>query len=211
MSQSSWKDEVTKPSGFLSVFSFCMGVWLLLVSIINILVGAFAPGQKIEWLGFFNGSSLADAYSEHASITIGSGDILAVALSVAMIFLGAKGIESTVTMDSFVKSLIQRPKHMMDTSKSPLEILSNWMIVGGFLFYLIWSIINTTWVDPGIYSVCIVLIVGGLGIEALNLLGVGNDRERRGGHASSYRPKSGPATQALPRVRGRRPPRCGCG
>ena len=46
------------------------------------------------------------------------------ALSVAMIFLGAKGIESTVTMDSFVKSLIQRPKHMMDTSKSPLEILS---------------------------------------------------------------------------------------
>ena len=56
---------------------------------------------------------------------------------------------------------------MMDTSKSPLEILSNWMIVGGFLFYLIWSIINTTWVDPGIYSVCIVLIVGGLGIEAL--------------------------------------------
>ena len=167
MSQSSWKDEVTKPSGFLSVFSFCMGVWLLLVSIINILVGAFAPGQKIEWLGFFNGSSLADAYSEHASITIESGDILAVALSVAMIFLGAKGIESTVTMDSFVKSLIQRPKHMMDTSKSPLEILSNWMIVGGFLFYLIWSIINTTWVDPGIYSVCIVLIAGGLGIEAL--------------------------------------------
>ena len=41
------------------------------------------------------------------------------------------------------------------------------MIVGGFLFYLIWSIINTTWVDPGIYSVCIVLIAGGLGIEAL--------------------------------------------
>ena len=42
MSESSWKDEVTKPSGFLSIFSFCIGAWLALVSVINILVGAFA-------------------------------------------------------------------------------------------------------------------------------------------------------------------------
>ena len=42
------------------------------------------------------------------------------------------------------------------------------MVVGGFLLYVVWSMIYTTWVDPGIYSVCMVMIVGGLGIEALD-------------------------------------------
>ena len=168
MSESSWKGEVTKPSGFLSILSFCAGVWLSLVSVINILTGAFAPGQKIEWLGFFSGSTLADAYSEHTSISLNSGDIVAIALSILLIFLGTKGIQSTISMDSFVQSVIQRPVKMMDASGSMSQILSNWMVVGGFGLYIIWSMIYTTWVDPGIYSVCMVMILGGLGMEALN-------------------------------------------
>ena len=46
-------------------------------------------------------------------------------------------------------------------------IVANWMVVGGILFYIIWSTINTTWVDPGVYSVSIVVIASGLGIEAM--------------------------------------------
>ena len=168
MSESSWKGEVTKPSGFLSIFSFCIGAWLALVSVINILVGAFAPGQRIEWLGFFSGSTLADAYSEHTSISFNSGDIVAIGLSILLIFIGTKGIQSTISMDSFIRSVIQRPVKMLDANGGVSQILSNWMVVGGFLLYVVWSMIYTTWVDPGIYSVCMVMIVGGLGIEALD-------------------------------------------
>ena len=112
MSESSWKGEVTKPSGFLSILSFCVGVWLSLVSVINILVGAFAPGQKIEWLGFFSGSTLADAYSEHTSISLNSGDIVAIALSILLIFLGTKGIQSTISMDNFIQSVTVSYTHL---------------------------------------------------------------------------------------------------
>ena len=93
---------------------------------------------------------------------------MAIALSILLIFLGTKGIQSTISMDSFVQSVIQRPVKMMDASGSMSQILSNWMVVGGFVLYIIWSMIYTTWVDPGIYSVCMVMIVGGLGMEALN-------------------------------------------
>jgi hypothetical protein len=47
-------------------------------------------------------------------------------------------------------------------------IVANWLVVGGILFYVIWSTINTTWVDPGVYSVSIVMICSGLGIEAMH-------------------------------------------
>ena len=57
---------------------------------------------------------------------------------------------------------------MMNSDGELSLIVANWMVVGGILFYVIWSSINTTWVDPGVYSVSIVMIAGGLGIEAIS-------------------------------------------
>lgn len=168
MVQSSWKDEVTKPSRFLSVVSFCIGTWLAFVSLINIAFGAFAPGQKIEWLGFIDGSSLSEAYSAHSSISVGLGDVLALVAATILIVIGARGIESSSGLRTFLHSLIQRPRKMMNSDGELSLIVANWMVVGGILFYVIWSSINTTWVDPGVYSVSIVMIAGGLGIEAIS-------------------------------------------
>ncbi|DAC68796.1 MAG TPA: hypothetical protein D7I12_05300 [Candidatus Poseidoniales archaeon] len=168
MAQSSWKDEVTKPSRFLSVVSFCIGAWLAFVSLINVAFGAFAPGQKIEWLGFIDGSSLSEAYSAHSSISIGIGDVVALALAGILIVIGARGIESSSGLRAFLYSIIQRPRQMMSSEGDLSLIVANWMVVGGIVFYVIWSTINTTWVDPGVYSVSIVMIASGLGIEAIH-------------------------------------------
>ena len=168
MVQSSWKDEVTKPSRFLSVVSFCIGTWLAFVSLINIAFGAFAPGQKIEWLGFIDGSSLSEAYSAHSSISVGLGDVLALVAATILIVIGARGIESSSGLRTFLYSLIQRPRKMMKSDGELSLIVANWMVVGGILFYIIWSTINTTWVDPGVYSVSIVMIASGLAIEAIS-------------------------------------------
>ena len=168
MAQSSWKDEVTKPSRFLSVVSFCIGAWLAFVSLINIAFGAFAPGQKIEWLGFIDGSSLSEAYSAHSSISIGIGDVVALTLAAILIAIGARGIESSSGLRAFLYSIIMRPRQMMSSEGDLSLIVANWMVVGGIVFYVFWSAINTTWVDPGVYSVSIVMIASGLGIEAIN-------------------------------------------
>ena len=102
MVQSSWKDEVTKPSRFLSVVSFCIGTWLAFVSLVNITFGAFAPGQKIEWLGFIDGSSLSEAYSAHSSISIGLGDVVALLLATILIVVGGRGIDSSSGVRTFL-------------------------------------------------------------------------------------------------------------
>jgi len=168
MAQSSWKDEVTKPSRFLSVVSFCIGAWLAFVSLVNITFGAFAPGQKIEWLGFIDGSSLSEAYSAHSSISIGLGDVVALLLATILIVVGGRGIESSSGLRAFLYSIAQRPRQMVGSEGELSLIVANWLVVGGILFYVIWSTINTTWVDPGVYSVSIVMICSGLGIEAMH-------------------------------------------
>ena len=43
--------------------------------------------------------------------------------------------------------------------------IGSWMLVFGIVFYVIWSLCYNTWVDPGVYSICISLIAFGLGLH----------------------------------------------
>ena len=45
------------------------------------------------------------------------------------------------------------------------EIISSWLTVIGILFYIIWSIQNDTWVDPGVYSVMIAMVAFGIALN----------------------------------------------
>ncbi|MAK25951.1 MAG: hypothetical protein CMA02_01605, partial [Euryarchaeota archaeon] len=36
--------------------------------------------------------------------------------------------------------------------------LGSWLMITGVIFYFSWSIMNNTWVDPGVYAVTIPLI-----------------------------------------------------
>ena len=42
---------------------------------------------------------------------------------------------------------------------------SSWMIISGVAYYLVWSSMESTWVDPGVYSVMISLIMAGVGLN----------------------------------------------
>ena len=43
--------------------------------------------------------------------------------------------------------------------------IASWLIALGVGFYLYWSLINTTWVDPGVYSVMISFVMVGVGLN----------------------------------------------
>jgi hypothetical protein len=43
--------------------------------------------------------------------------------------------------------------------------ISSWLIVIGILYYIVWSIKFTTWVDPGVYSVMISLVAFGFALN----------------------------------------------
>ena len=42
---------------------------------------------------------------------------------------------------------------------------ASWMIVVGSAYYLIWSSLESTWVDPGVYSVMISFVMVGIGLN----------------------------------------------
>jgi hypothetical protein len=44
---------------------------------------------------------------------------------------------------------------------------ASWLVAIGVIFYIVWSISESTWVDPGVYSVAAVLISFGVGIGVL--------------------------------------------
>ena len=46
-----------------------------------------------------------------------------------------------------------------------VRIVASWMVLIGLAFYTIWSLMNTTWVDPGVYSVMIALVSLGIGLH----------------------------------------------
>ena len=39
------------------------------------------------------------------------------------------------------------------------------MMVSGAAYYLLWSSLESTWVDPGVYSVMISLVMVGVGLN----------------------------------------------
>ena len=45
------------------------------------------------------------------------------------------------------------------------QMISSWLVVIGVLFYIVWSVQNNTWVDPGVYSVMISLVAFGFALN----------------------------------------------
>ena len=46
-------------------------------------------------------------------------------------------------------------------------MVSSWLVAIGVLFYVLWSAMENTWVDPGVYSVAAVLVSFGVGLGLL--------------------------------------------
>jgi hypothetical protein len=72
----------------------------------------------------------------------------------------------------FAKWFSELPKSaifssLLSTDNGSSRTMGSWMIVSGLLFYFVWSVLNTTWVDPGVYSVMIALVAFGFGLHSI--------------------------------------------
>ena len=43
----------------MSTLTMVLGAWVLLLSVVNITIGAYSPGFKVMWIGFISGDSAA--------------------------------------------------------------------------------------------------------------------------------------------------------
>ncbi len=161
---SDWKKSLYRPSITFSTILFFVGSWIIILSIINIVLGAYSPGNKVLWIGF-----LTDGVANTSDMTLVIDDGVFLVLGILSISLGVMGINS-IKEGGFKKWALEIHKgtiirSLLSAENGLTRSIGSWMLAFGIVFYVIWSLCYNTWVDPGVYSICISLIAFGLGLH----------------------------------------------
>ncbi len=167
MSESAWMESLNRPSKTLSASAVLLGTWLALLTIVNLTQGAYSEGRKVLWLKFLTG--VKESSTTEMSFVI--DDAVFGLVSVSIFAVGAMGLNKSheggfSSWASGLPSCIMTRLLTFDGGFK--QLASGWLVALGVLFYVTWSISETTWVDPGVYSVAIVLISFGVGIGILS-------------------------------------------
>ena len=92
-------------------------------------------------------------------------------LGIALLALGSMGMKKCFEggVAEWIKGLSSGPvaSSLLSSENGIRRTMASWMIVIGVAFYLTWSSLNTTWVDPGVYAVMVILVSFGFGIHTL--------------------------------------------
>ena len=175
MTQTDWNEALTKPSSMVSTAAVMVGIWVIILSIVNIFEGAYSPGYKVTWLGFLGLSG--DAFVANDTGFVIDDAIFAI-FGIALIGVGDYGMKKAntevdeggnVSSKGAISWILDLPKS--DFVKNIIKAenvkgaVSSWLVIIGILFYIVWSIKNTTWVDPGVYSVMISFVAFGLALN----------------------------------------------
>ena len=166
MTNSEWMDSLTRPSKVMSAALTLLGSWIVFLSAVNISIGAYSEGRKVLWIDFFTGVR----ESSTTDMAFVMDDVLFGLVGLIIIGLGARGLNATHE-SGFLGWLSGLPKCIVNSLFSSEggsnKLISSWLVALGVIFYLIWSITENTWVDPGVYSVAVVLVSFGVGVGLL--------------------------------------------
>ena len=164
---SEWMNALLRPSSTLFAGVILIGLWVLFLTAVNIVSGAYSPGHKVLWIDF-----LTDGVSTNTEdMGLVLDDAVFGALGVALLAAGIVGMGKS-REDGFAGWYLEMSHNAIFTSlwsskDGVVRTLASWMILAGVVFYLVWSALYTTWVDPGVYSVTIALVAFGSGLHIL--------------------------------------------
>ncbi len=161
-----WKASLFRPSMTLSRILLILGIWGLILNVVNLTIGAYS-GKKALWSGFFFSGA-----SNTNSTDLVLDDLVFLLISLSFCFLGLMGMRNALGDDNGLLKplsldLASFTNKLFSLKDGYLSALGSWLIASGVIFYLSWSIFNETWLDPGVYSVMITLISFGYGILIL--------------------------------------------
>lgn len=166
MVETDWNKALTKPSSIISIAALLLGIWVILLTIINLVEGAYSPGYKVNWLSFLGisdgdiSSANDTGFSTDDAIFAVFGFLLIIAADYGMKKENSQGALPWIIglpKSDFMNNLIR--------GDSINETISSWLVIIGILFYVFWSVMNNTWVDPGVYSVMISLVSFGFALH----------------------------------------------
>ena len=162
-----WMEVLKSPSITMSVGSFLLGSWLAFLTLVNIISGVYSDGRKVNWMDFITNGPVTNSAHE-IGLTF-PDDVIFAIISAALIGIGVMGIGSS-REDGFggwISGLQNEPimRSLISPNLDIVRTIASWMMLLGIVYYFGWSLRETTWVDPGVYSVMIALISVGLGLH----------------------------------------------
>ncbi len=170
MQGTDWEESLNRPSQTLSTLAMVLGAWVILLTLVNITIGAYSPGFKVMWIGFISGD-VAASHVPHEDASFVVDDIVFALLGVSLLALGSMGLKKCFEGGAmeWLRGLPSGPvaSSLMSSEDGIRRTMASWMIIMGVLFYFSWSFMNTTWVDPGVYAVMVILVSFGFGIHML--------------------------------------------
>ena len=95
MLESEWGSALTSPSRTASGAAVLLGAWVLLLTVVNLVWGAYSSGMKVLWIGFITGDSAASNIA-HDGLEVMGDDIVFGLIGVALLWLGVMGIGKAV-------------------------------------------------------------------------------------------------------------------
>ena len=170
LSDNDWNSALTRPSRTASTVMLLLGGWVLLLTIVNVTVGAYSPGFKALWLGFLSNGSLGDVYTNHDGISVVIDDIAFGILGIILAAMGHLGMNKAVEGGtvSAIKSLPNCMSGLFSGENGIRKTVADWMIAFAIIFYLAWSTQYNTWVDPGVFAVSVIPFMFGFGLNMLD-------------------------------------------
>jgi len=170
MADNDWYSVLTQPSRAASTAMLALGIWVILLTLVNIIQGAYSPGFKVLWLGFLSNGALGEIYVAHDGISFAIDDIVFGVLGAALIVSGIWSMGSAFEngISGWFKDLPNTFSGLVSTEAGLQKTIADWLIVLGLVFYLGWSVQNNTWVDPGVFAVSITPFAFGVGLNLLN-------------------------------------------
>ncbi len=170
-------DWIKSPGKTFSSLIFGLGVWGLLLGIVNVAIGAVVAGErKIVWAGYLTMGYLWDEpYSE--MIYRPYSDTVFIGMALVGIFWGAYGLNQKGEggFQAWITGVIFNPiwTSLVSGSEEGGMTMSAaaWCLLLGFGFYAYWSIVHWAWTDIGVYAVTAPLLAFGFGLRYLALVG----------------------------------------
>ncbi len=167
---------VKAPGKAFSSLIFGLGVWGLILGVVNVTFGAVVAGErKVVWAGYLTMGYLWDEpYSE--MIYRPYSDTVFLGMAIVGILWGTYGLNQKVEggFQAWIKGVIFNPiwTSLVSGKEEGGMTMSAaaWCLLIGFGFYAYWSVVHWAWTDIGVYAVTAPLLTFGFGLRYLALV-----------------------------------------
>ena len=157
-----------KPNRTLASWYIGLGLWGLFLAILNIM-GQIHPNYRVSWGGLLSFELTNAAFETTDEIKVVASDFIFIVLCAGVTWLGLqtmaddkegiKGFFMSIFLNDLWNSLVSTE------DGGWMRTAAAWCLVIGFDFYIIWSILYQTWIDPGVYAVSAALIAFGFALK----------------------------------------------